>query len=129
MWNFNRYNLENWSIQSDLFPTKEDAIEAGKVFFREEYPDEKCFDVGEVYTPVYQIYGDEVIERLAELAYEEACDFAEGWLDGVTKAEELELQARLNVVLQKWLEETHNEPTFHLVRNIETVSLEEGEKI
>lgn len=65
---------------------------------------------------------DMLIDRLAEFAYERGGDYAEYYLNDVTKEEFKELEDGVNDVLLKWINKYHK-PNFWEVVNVEKVKV------
>lgn len=121
-WMYELPNEERWSSCDDGYDTKEEAIQAGREFMREEYPDYDSFEVGKKVIPVIpSINAYSILETTSENMYWDVGEIAEDWLSDVNRKEENNLEERLNSVFLAWLEETGNMPTFWKVVNVENV--------
>lgn len=66
-----------------------------------------------------------VLEKVVEDAYERAGDFAEGWLENVSKAATDELDKKLKTVFDEWAVKHKLEPHFWNVCNIKEIKVRE----
>lgn len=74
-------------------------------------------------------FAQDIIEHLAEDAYEEVGEASDGWLDS-TKKEDLDrLNDRLIPIIKEWLKEIHEEPCFYKVLPFEECTLQEALEI
>ena len=69
------------------------------------------------------IDADDIIERAKDRAYEDN-EYAEGYLDDITKEKEEEL----NKLIIDWLNNNGEQPTFFTVKNIDQITSEEFHK-
>ena len=76
--------------------------------------------VGEIEPYVPTIDGCVVAERLFEEAYDELGECAESWLEGCKNEDYDKLSDMLTNTLNEWIKETHNEPNFYHIGNIQT---------
>jgi hypothetical protein len=92
---------------------------AALIAARNEYADSQTW-VGklEKYHPEPSAHN--LVEELAERAYEAVGDFAEGWPE-VNNKEIDWLQGELEKLVARFLKKTGTEPTFKRVQNIEKV--------
>lgn len=132
-WLINLVEDEIWG-SSDEFDTKEEAIAYGKEEFEGLYEDEngekfdseiykKIFYVGKVERFVPSVCADSVIETLRDNAYDEVGEFAETFLERISKEEYTFLEERLNQALNDWLDETKNHPTFYKIVDVEKIEV------
>lgn len=130
-WIINLVEDGNWNSMEE-FDSKEEAIAYGKENFEEIYEEEngekfnsetynKVFYVGKIDRYVPSVDVDRVIENITENAYDEVGEFAEDYLDNVSKEEYGFLEEKMNEVLHKWLDETKNHPTFWKIVGVEKV--------
>ena len=139
---------EVWDA-SDYFDTKEDAIFEGAKSLRaylanpEENYDQydvlgvtydlgidrtqTGFAVAQIVCPSFGIDAANIIESLQEDAYSEGGEFSEGYLEGVTKEQEEELEEQLNAVIYAWVDKYNHHPNFYNVADIRFVKLEGAE--
>lgn len=71
-------------------------------------------------------FADDIIERLQNDAYDEVGEVAEDWLDNVSKEDREKLETRLFTVVQEWLKEIHELPSFYKVLPCEECTLREA---
>lgn len=74
------------------------------------------------------IDGKNFLLDMAERAWDDY-EYAEGWLEYVTKEQADDLEKRLNKVLLEWLKETGNEPNFGDVVNVQRYDLKTAIKM
>ncbi len=110
------YNGEEFTGDYD---NREDAIDEAMSYVDEET---LFIYVGKIKEIELSADVDMLIERLAEHAYERGGDYAEDYLDNVTKEEFRELEDGINDVLLKWIDKYHK-PNFWEVVNIEKVKI------
>lgn len=109
-----------WCVSGDgenfdaTFDTKEEAIQEGKALQYDTIYVGQCVDD---FAP--HIDTDDVIERLQEEAYDIGGEYAETYLEDVTKEQKEELEEQLNDVLSTWLAKYKHEVNFYSVDNIE----------
>lgn len=104
------------------FDTKKEAIADAESSYCDGYTRE--FYIGQaVVTFQPFIDADDVLERIAEEAYDEN-EYAEEYLDDVTTIDKNELSAMLNSALKKWLKKhPYYKPTFYSIKHIEKVMI------
>ena len=78
-----------------------------------------------VNTDSLYIDGGSIIENLQDQTYSECGEFAEGFLDYVSKEEEEELSEMLNYVLNEWINKYNYRPEFYNIYGIEKINVEE----
>lgn len=133
-------NQEKWVINIndddvwnnvEEFETKEAAINFVKKDFEGfflgetgvEYKsdvDDRVFYVGQKERFAPSVDADSILDYIAENAYDEVGETAEGYLNVSTK-ELNSLEERLNKAFQEWADETNNHPAFWKVVNVEKV--------
>jgi len=116
-----------YSNNDEVFPfaaeteTLEEAVEEA----HNSYPGEQVFvGVRQSVHPETWLAGEYIEERLFELAYEAAGEAAEGWPSFSDEDVQL-LTERLQKLLQEFLEETGNSPTFYVVNDVVSFQPEE----
>lgn len=60
----------------------------------------------------------EILERMAESAYEDAGDVAESWIDDVSKEQRNELTDAISAVITSWLDKHKYQPNFWNVEDV-----------
>lgn len=128
-WVFDLCGAETWGLGEGEYNTKEEAIQAGKEFFKYirerwgDYKDETHFSVGQIksYTP--HVCVDSIIEHIAEDAYSEVGEIAEDYLYDIPRQQCDELEEMINQVVLSWMERTNNLPKFYMIENVEDVEL------
>lgn len=134
-------DTEVWSA-SDYFDTRDEAIKAGRkalmelaenmeenydmsdvlgCCWGEEYLPE-TFAIGQLISPSLYIDGGSIIENLQDQACSECGEFADGFLDDVSKVEEEELSEKLNNVLNEWIKKYNYSPEFYNIYGVEKIS-------
>ena len=147
-------DTEVWSA-SDYFDTRDEAIQAGRkaltelaesieensdmsdvfgcfwlflavfgCYWEEEYIP-TTFAIGQLISPSLYIDGGSIIENLQDQTYSECGEFAEGFLDDVSKEEEEEVSERLNYVLNEWINKYNYRPEFYNIYRIEKINVGE----
>lgn len=71
---------------------------------------------------------DLLIENIQEKAAEDCGEQSEDWLSSISKEDETELKKRIQVVLKQWLIDTHNEPNFGFIDDVEEHKILEAKK-
>ena len=109
-----------------IFDTKEEAIKEGKIDAIDR--DKKHFYIAKAikdFTPC--IDTDFIIELIQEDAYNNGGEWAEDYLDDISKEQLAELDKKLNDVLSDWLNKHNLKPTWFTVEDVEEISLEANE--
>ena len=107
------------SFHWDSFETKEEAIEFGKI----EYKDEELefFYVGLYKQFEDTICGVVLLENQSENALDNFMDCAEGYLEDCTKEHTQELEHKLTRVFREWQKKYNYEPNFGVIVKMEKV--------
>lgn len=119
-WNFNQ-DEEVWHNSED---TIENCIEEAKQNCEEG--EHEFVYIGVIQNHVPVIDGEYIVDYLRDQAYDECGECCDGWLDG---ADEESLETKLNEVLQQWLEETKQQPSFGRFSEIYCYELKTGKKV
>ena len=90
--------------------------ECAREALMEGYPPTSVFAIGiiEEYK-VNRDFADEIVYRLSEDAFDEVGAASEGWLDSLTKEDLAKLNYRVMEVIERWLEEVNEVPSFYSV--------------
>lgn len=80
----------------------------------------------ELYRPSLLSCGYDVIEAVQTDAYDEGGEYAENYLDDVTKEQREELEEQLDVVFNAWLEKYDLYPNFYTIPTYETYKYIDG---
>lgn len=80
----------------------------------------------ELYRPSLLSCGYDVIEAVQVDAYDEGGEYAENYLDDVTKEQREELEEQLDVVFNAWLEKHDLYPNFYTIPAYETYKYIDG---
>lgn len=80
----------------------------------------------ELYRPSLLSCGYDVIEAVQTDAYDEGGEYAENYLDDVTKEQREELEEQLDVVFNAWLEKHDLYPNFYTIPAYETYKYIDG---
>lgn len=116
------YSADSEWWTSDLYPTKQQAIEAGF----EENPCGcyigSCSNIDFIYEDMD--FSEYVIERLGECIDDEAGDCSQYWYEKITRNDEKVLEDYLAKAIMKWIEDCQLQPSQYIVNDIEWV---EGE--
>lgn len=121
-WSFDK-DEEIWNHSEERI---EDCIEEAKL---NNWRGCKSVFIGELEDYIPVIDAINIIEELQEEAYNECGECSETWLDAINHKQTESLEERLNDALQKWLEETNNQPNFGKVTKIKCYDLETGKEI
>lgn len=111
------FSKDNELFNSDLYDTKEEAIEAAK---REGFTSFYVVRTNEVHP---YIDAELAIERAAESIYDVVGEVAEDYLMYLPKEELEDLQESINAVFNQWLTKYNNHPTFYMVEEVEPIKL------
>lgn len=119
-----------WSFRDDteLWDNGCDSIEvcieeARASCYGEDY---EFVVIGELKKYQPTIDADDILDSLTENAYDECGESSDGWLDSYSKEEKACLETALNNVLEEWLTNTNNKPTFGLIVNIKCFDIRTG---
>lgn len=120
-----RYGFLYDSIEETLKDAIEE-IEALRKCNASDIP-EKIF-VGEcrIYEPTLLNSGDDVIEAIKLQASDAGGEWADDYLDDVTKEQVEELEKNLDDVFQKWIDKYKFQPNFYTVSTYKAYTYEEA---
>lgn len=130
-WVYERTGEEMWRTCDEEYNTVEEAIEAGREYFKQakedEYEDfeEDFFSVGQIIPFVPSVCADHILDTISELAYDECGEIADNYLERVSEKDYSLLEEMMNKTLKKWIEKTDNLPRFWKIRNIADIPLED----
>ena len=121
-----------WSNDVE-FKTREEAIAYGKENFEMLYKEKflrefdsqdsiKTFYIAQVENHIPHVFANDVLESISSEAYDDVGEAAEDYLRYVDIKDVESLEAKLNEVMQKWMEETNNQPHFWKTTNTEEIS-------
>lgn len=112
---------------SDEFPSKEEAIEAGKEYYLGE-----SFMVGQTYSVKFTEeqcewldLAENAIDGLMNSLYDEVGDVAEWWDDQIKSVDEQDLNKRFAKAIMEWIEERVGQPNVFQVNDVEVLMEEE----
>ena len=96
----------------------------------EGYHSDETFAIGliEDYEVNYD-FAHDIVERLAEDAYDEVGEASDGWLDSAKREDFDRLNERITPIIKEWLKEIHEEPCFYKVLPFEECTLQEALEI
>lgn len=116
------YNEENFHGD---FETREEALAEALECSDGEH---SVIYLGNPEKPSLSVSADRILDDLAESAYEQCGEYAEGYLAYVHKNKEAynALDERINDVVQAWMKRFGYEPYFYKVVNVEEVRIKEG---
>jgi hypothetical protein len=109
------YSLDEENYRGQETSVEECQIEA--VGCHELDPGTKYW-IGKCVEWMPSISADNVLEQLNCEAYDEVGEHADDWLMAVSKEDQQKLEDELNAVLNKWLIDTCNIPTFYRVVDV-----------
>lgn len=118
------YSFDN-ELYSWEYNSVEEALADAKQEVKSGQEDAKVVYIGRIYEFEPCVDADSIIERLQYDADYEAGECAIDYLEGVKIADRQKLQEMLTEAFNQWAAETHNEPTFYIVREIQEYSLED----
>lgn len=109
-----------YSICGEIYYSKKDILD-----FLDKEDSKQVIYVGECIYKKHEdfIDADDIIEMAKDRAYEDN-EYAEGYLDDITKEKEQEL----NKLIIDWLNNNAEQPTFFTVKNIKQITSEEFHK-
>ena len=115
-------NEEYWD--NDFFPSKEEAIEAGKEWYLGE-----SFEVGQMYDVEFTQddcewldIAEHTVDKLISSLYDEVGEVSEYWANKISREDEEDLNKQLAKVIIEWIENRVGQPNVFLVDNIETIT-------
>ena len=73
--------------------------------------------VGEIKEPTFKVDAQNILEYIEEDFYEQCGEYADGWLTIIKQPDIDLLSSRLNVLIEAWMIETNNQPSFYTVEN------------
>lgn len=126
---------EYWQA-AEYFNTKEEAVEFGikSIQTFNKNPEDECLDdemgstpeevvtsffVGQAFCPGIPFNVDDLLERIQEAAYENGGEFAEDYLDDVTK----EHREELDDLIQNWFIKHKYLPSWYNIYEIDEISV------
>lgn len=119
-WSYSQ-NEEYWD--NDFFPSKKEAIEAGK----EQYLGES-FEVGQMYDVEFTQDNCEwldiaeyTVDKLIDSLYDEVGEASEYWANKISHEDEEDLNKQLAKVIMDWIKNKVGQPNVFLVDNTETI--------
>lgn len=136
--------IEKWVIAFDedrwdgnnlgSFSSKEEALEYIRKVSKDEILNEYENEMGESFEhEIMQLYVGKIeefvpsidvgmiIDDISEKAAWAGQDYADGYLFNLEKEEEIELEDKLNEVLNEWIVKYKHQPRFYSILNIEDV--------
>src|SRR5690606_9620208 len=111
-WTFNSTYDDIW--YHEKYDTREEAIREGKKYFgnrEEEFFIGRCTQEG----LTKGCSADNVLEDVAQFAYELAGDVSLDYLQSVKREHKAILQERLNKVVDEWMRDFGYNPSFHVI--------------
>jgi hypothetical protein len=93
----------------------------------EDYSLDDTFALGliESYKVNYD-FAQDIVERLCEDSWDEVGEASDGWLDSVKRAQLDVLNARITPIIEEWLTEIGEYPSFYKVLPFEECTLKEA---
>lgn len=116
------YSL-NGQDYDGYFDTKEEAIKEGTEYAVDA--EKTIFFIGlaeKTFSPHIDV--DWLIESIQEDAYDHGGEYAEDYLEGVTKEQKQELEEKLNDVFGAWTEKHKHEVNFYEVVDSEEITIQ-----
>lgn len=118
-------NEEYWD--NNFFPSKEEAIEAGKEWYLGE-----SFEVGQMYDIEFTQddcewldIAEYAVDKLISSLYDEVGEVSEYWANRISHGDEEDLNTRLAKTIMEWIEDRIGQPNVFLVDDVETVMEDE----
>ena len=115
-----KYDQEAWA--NDVFETKEEAIKEG-IKEAKEFKSKQIYIGEAVQDAIPVIDVDEVIDNIVNDMYEAYGEVTEGYLDDVKSEQAIDLEKKLNAVLQEWLKDNNLEPNFYHIVEVEKLEV------
>lgn len=126
------YVGNNWTyrLESDgqeawthgIYKTKEEAIKEG-IKEAKEFKSKQIYIGEAVQDAIPVIDVDEVIDNIVNDMYEAYGEVTEGYLDDVKSEQAIDLEKKLNAVLQEWLKDNNLEPNFYHILYVEEIEV------
>ena len=117
-----------FSFNGERFEESFSSIDETIDFVKEEYPDFDYVYIGEAIPFQPEIFGDFIIERIQEQAYDIVGEVAEIYLEGVSDKDVDLLGSMLTETFNKWAKITSNEPNIFEVINVKEYLISDGSR-
>jgi hypothetical protein len=111
-------NTYAYSFDGENYTGSFESREAAAAEAFAENPDAARIRTGRCATPARTPRAYELIEQIGEDATEGSGEWAEGYLDDVSKEAEAELQAELQEVWDRWEAKHHLAPTWYNIEDV-----------
>ncbi|MCM3257057.1 hypothetical protein M3664_04580 [Paenibacillus lautus] len=133
-WMYNTGSEEHWSCQSGEFDTREQAIEEGVKYFKDqddygyayhegESFEGDSFDIGQISEPEIYLEPHRIIDYVIEQVGEQCGEVSDRWLGKVSVGEVNILGDMLTATFKDWLNQTNNKPDFYAIKYISSIKL------
>ena len=118
------YSFDGDYYTSDLFDTKEEAIQAAREEAKEMKENLSIFYLGVAnkYEENCAGLANSVAEILNESAWDKVGEFSEGYME-LTNEQEKILEERLKKVVLDFQKEFNHEPSFYTISDVEVINL------
>lgn len=118
------YSFDGDYYTSDLFDTKEEAIQAAREEAKEMKENLSIFYLGVAnkYEENCGGLANSVAEILNESAWDKVGEFSEGYME-LTNEQEKILEERLKKVVLDFQKEFNHEPSFYTISDVEVINL------
>ena len=117
-----------FSFDGEMFEESFSNIDETIDFVKNDYPDFDYVYIGEAVPFQPTIFGDDIIERMQEQAYDTVGEVAEIYLEGVSNKDADLLGSMLTETFNKWAKTTSNEPNIFSVINVKKYLISDGSR-
>ena len=121
-WSYKLEEYEQHECVNDVFDTKEEAIKAA-IKAAKEFKSEQIYIGAAIQDAIPVIDVDEVIDNIVNDMYEAYGEVTESYLDDVKSEQAIDLEKKLNAVLQEWLKNNNLEPNFYHIVEVEKLEV------
>ena len=121
-WSYKLEEYEQDECVNDVFDTKEEAIKEA-IKAAKEFKSEQIYIGAAIQDAIPVIDVDEVIDNIVNDMYEAYGELAEGYLNCIKNEQALDLEKKLNAVLQEWLKNNNLEPNFYHIVEVEKLEV------
>ena len=121
-WTYRLESDEQEAWTHGIYKTKEEAIKEG-IKEAKEFKSKQIYIGEAVQDTIPVIDVDTVIENIQDDMYDAYGEFADGYLDNVKSEQAIDLEKKLNAVLQEWLKNNNLEPNFYHIIEVEKLEV------
>lgn len=110
---------ERW--QHEIFGSVEECI--ADALENYDFKKGDTIAIGICYKHIVEVDGEDILERIEEMAFDDVGEAAEDWINYKDKKSISDLSEKLTNIVNEWLKKTGQKPSFYRVVDIETVEI------